>query len=134
MLVSHLLLPSVFFAQEGKAPLPRNTPERLTLVDAAICERIDDRLPVNQAVVFSMTLEEIVCYTAFDPVPEETVIYHEWYRKDTHASRIKLKLSPPRWATISRIQLREADKGPWRVEIVDDQGKVYRTLRFSITD
>ncbi|MBW1786192.1 MAG: DUF2914 domain-containing protein [Deltaproteobacteria bacterium] len=134
LLISHLLLPSALFAGEGKAPSPPKKPGRPTLVDAAICEGVDNRRPVNRAVVFSMTLGEVICYTTFDPVPKKTAIFHEWYRKDTLTSKKKLKLSPPRWSSISRIQLREADKGPWRVEIVDDRGKVYRTLRFSITD
>jgi hypothetical protein len=30
--------------------------------------------------------------------------------------------------------LRETDKGPWRVEISDQNGRVFSTLRFSITD
>jgi len=38
------------------------------------------------------------------------------------------------WSTYSQIQLRETDKGPWRVEISDQNGKVFDVLRFSITD
>jgi hypothetical protein len=45
-----------------------------------------------------------------------------------------LTLKPPRWSTFSSIQLREADKGPWRVEIVDEKDRLHKTLRFSITD
>jgi hypothetical protein len=53
---------------------------------------------------------------------------------DELSAKIKLTLNPPRWATRSSIQLRETDKGPWRVEIVDAEDKVLYTLRFSITD
>ena len=50
------------------------------------------------------------------------------------ATTKKLFLTPPRWATLSSIQPRNSDKGPWRVEIADKNGKIYQTLRFSITD
>ena len=133
-LIFSLLSSSVLFAGKDDAPPSSKTPERLALVDAAMCENIDSQQPVNRAVVFSVTLGEVICYTAFDPVPKKTAIFHEWYHKDALTSKKKLKLSPPRWSSISRIQLREADKGPWRVEIVDDEGKILRTLRFSITD
>ena len=56
LLISHLLLPSALFAGEGKAPSPPKKPGRPTLVDAAICEGVDNHRPVNRAVVFSMTL------------------------------------------------------------------------------
>jgi hypothetical protein len=128
------LLPSQTPAQDRGAASPQAKPERLTLVDAVMCEGVQDSLPLRPAVVFSLSLGEVICYTAFDPVPEKTVIFHDWYRKDTLTSRVKLMLSPPRWSTMSRILLREADKGPWRVEITDEKGKIYRTLRFSITD
>ena len=129
-----LLLPIALFAGEEVAPADTKRPERLTLVDAAMCEKIEDGRLSNRAVVFSTTLGNVTCYTAFDPVPEKTDIYHEWYRKDSLASRMKLTLQPPRWSSVSTIQLREADKGPWRVEIVDGRGNIFKTLRFSITD
>jgi hypothetical protein len=50
------------------------------------------------------------------------------------STKKKLFLKPPSWSTYSSIQLREADKGPWRVEVTDDKGKLFATLRFSVTD
>jgi hypothetical protein len=32
------------------------------------------------------------------------------------------------------VELRDADKGPWRVEISDEKGIIFHMLRFSITD
>ncbi|MBW2108934.1 MAG: DUF2914 domain-containing protein [Deltaproteobacteria bacterium] len=99
-----------------------------------MCEKIQDYVPQNPAIVFPVALEKVSCFTAFDPVPEKCVIYHNWFHRDTLSTRIKLSLQPPRWSTFSSIQLREADKGPWYVEITDEGGRVFRVLRFSITD
>jgi hypothetical protein len=106
----------------------------LTLAQAVMCEEIRDNAPYNQGVVFSMANERVCCFTMFDPVPERTFIYHRWFCRDRLITSIKLSLQPPRWSTVSRIQLREADKGPWRVEITDQTGRVFGKLRFSITD
>jgi hypothetical protein len=106
----------------------------LTLAQAVMCEEVRDNAPYNQGVVFSMANEKVCCFSTFDPVPERTFIYHRWFRRDRLITSIKLSLQPPRWSTVSRIQLREADKGPWRVEITDQTGRVFRILRFSITD
>ena len=108
--------------------------KRLTLAQAVMCEEIREHVPHNQAVVFPIANGKVCCFTAFDPVPERTFIYHRWLRRDRLITRVKLSLQPPEWSTVSRIELREADKGPWRVEITDQAGTVFRILRFSITD
>ncbi|MBW1743162.1 MAG: DUF2914 domain-containing protein [Deltaproteobacteria bacterium] len=99
-----------------------------------MCEEIDGLTPENQAIVFSIAIGRVSCFTSFDPVPEDTYVYHSWFFRNKLSNRIKLSLQPPRWSTFSSIQLREADQGPWRVEITDRDGRLLRLLRFSITD
>ena len=117
---------------ENNSPAPES--KKLTLVQAVMCEGIQDFKPWNQAVVFSITIGKVACFTSFDPVPEKSYIYHNWYHRDNLSKRMKLFLQPLRWSTFSSIQFREADKGLWRVEITDPEGNVFYILRFSITD
>ena len=128
-----LLLPRAL-AQQNRTSPPPDSPEQLTLSQSVVCEGIRDFAPQNEAAVFSITLGEIFCYSFFEPIPKETFIYHNWYFRDKLAARIKLTLKPPRWRTYSSIQLRENDKGPWRVEVTGENGHKYRIIRFSITD
>jgi hypothetical protein len=121
-------------AQEQGKPEVVGKEKVLALSEAFLCENILNAQPKNRAVVFSIALEKIVCYTAFDPVPENSIIYHKWYHKDELNKKTRLSLKPPRWAVFSRILLREAHKGPWRIEIVDRADKVFQVLRFSIVD
>jgi hypothetical protein len=115
-----------------RAPVPAS--QQLSLVQAVMCEEIKDHAPHNQAIVFSVTNGSTSCFTYFDPVPEKTYIFHNWFYRDKLITRIKLLLQPPRWSTFSRIQLREADKGPWRVEITDRKDVLFSIVRFSVTD
>jgi len=101
---------------------------------AVICEEIKDRAPYNPGVIFSSSLGSVVCFTEFDLLSERTVIYHKYYFRDKLSAKKKLTLNPPNWATFSSIQLRETDKGPWRVEIVDAEDNILYILRFSVTD
>jgi hypothetical protein len=107
---------------------------KLSLVQGLICEDMKDGIPSNPAVAFSISTGKVYCYTLFDQIPEDTVVYHHWFFRDKPSARIRLTLKQPRWSTYSSIQLREADKGPWRVEISDAGGRVLKTLRFSVTD
>ncbi|MFO8082741.1 MAG: DUF2914 domain-containing protein [Desulfobacterales bacterium] len=113
---------------------PAVTPEKLTLTEAYMCEAVENFAPVNPAVVFSISAESVCCFSAFEPVPEKTIIYHKWYRKDRLSTTQTLSIEPPSWKTYSSIQLREADKGPWKVEIIGPKGQIMKILRFSITD
>ncbi len=124
-------------AQESPStdrPLEESNNVQLHLARATMCEAVENLLPVNSAVVFSVTRGRVYCYTLFDTVSAPTQIHHRWYHRDELTTQIRLKLYPPRWATYSLIRLREADKGPWKVEITDSQGRVLKVLRFSITD
>jgi len=120
-------------------PLPswgQDTSEtaRPTLAKAVMCETIEEYAPVNTAVVFSIERGRISCYTEFDPVPEKTYVHHKWYRRDSLVTVKRLTINPPRWSSFTSVQLRDSDKGPWRVEITDANDALMRTLRFSITD
>jgi hypothetical protein len=106
----------------------------IVLERALMCEEIQELIPHNQTTVFSIERRQAICFTSFDPVPEKTIIYHQWFHRDQPSAKIKLTLKPPRWSTYSSIQFRAEDIGPWRVEIIDSQGHILGELRFSITD
>ncbi len=121
-------------AQEGASNTAAKDSRGLSLSQAVMCEGIKDYEPVNKAVVFSMEIGKIYCFTSFDHIPKKTVIYHNWYRSDKLVTTKRLSLQPPKWSTFSSIQLREADIGPWRLEIKDQAKKVLRIVKFSVTD
>ena len=99
-----------------------------------MCEYIEDFAPMNQAVVFSIDVGKISCFTSFSDIKQPTYAMHKWYRRDELVTTKRLSLKPPSWSTYSSIQLREADKGPWRVEILNHRSQLMKTLRFSVTD
>lgn len=109
-------------------------PEPLRLVRAVMCEQIKGYEPVHPAVVFSIDRGKVSCFTAFDRISEKTYSYHKWYRRDSLITVKRLTINPPRWSSFTSVQLRDADKGPWRVEVTDENDTLLHTLRFSITE
>lgn len=134
MLCINLVFALQAFPQDNQSSSSNPASKKLKMDRAIMCEEIKDLVPQNPAVVFSIKIGKVSCFTSFDPVPEKTFIYHNWFHRDDPSTKKRLTLQPPRWATYSTIQLRETDKGPWRVEISDQQGNVLGILRFSITD
>ncbi len=130
--VTLALVHIVCLAEDNLSPAKVPPP---VLKKAVLCEKVlNSTRPINEGVVFSASLGRLVCFTYFEPVYEETVIYHKFYFKDKLSSKFKLALDPPRYAQKSIIYLRESDKGPWRVEITDADDNIFSTIRFSITD
>lgn len=130
-IITFLLSP---FSVQSQSETNDTTTAKISLVQAVMCEDIQELTPQNSTTVFSVERRKAVCYTSFDPVPAETVIYHHWIHRDRSSVRIKLILQPPMWSTYSSIQLRAEDLGPWRVEVTDAQGQIFQVLRFSISE
>jgi hypothetical protein len=134
LLCISLVLGGKVFSQEASSASPASSAEKLTLVQATMCASLKEGTPCNPGAVFPVNQGKVLCFSSFDPVPRKTIIYHNWFQRDVLITRQKLTLNPPRWSTYSTIQLREADKGPWRVEITDPDAQIIEVLRFSITD
>jgi hypothetical protein len=117
-------------AQEKSAPQDTG----LILTKAVMCEAIKTLEPFNTAVAFPISVGKISCFTTFIGIGSATHALHKWYRRDILMTTKRLTLKPPNWSTYSSIQLREADKGPWRVEILSADNRLLKTLRFSVTD
>jgi hypothetical protein len=124
----------LFFPLNFLKNVPAADADQPILSEAVMCEEIFSDAPRNPTVVFSASKQKAVSFTVFDPVPQKTVIYHNWYHRDVPSAKIRLQLKPPRWSTYSSIQLRRTDIGPWRVEITDEKGNIFGVLRFSVTD
>jgi hypothetical protein len=134
LLCMALLLGGKAFSQESPSSSPAAGAEKPTLAQASLCASLKEGSPCNPGVVFPVSQGKVLCFSSFDPVPRRTSIFHNWYHRDVLITRQKLTLNPPRWSTYSTIQLRESDKGPWRVEISDQDERTLEILRFSITD
>ena len=118
-------------AEQGPATGKTTSP---VLKKSVMCESLQDGLPVNQTIVFDVSKGTAYCWSNFDPVAEEGVVYHKWYRKGELISTNKLAVHPPRWAVYSILRLRQADVGPWRLDITNENGDILKTHRFSITE
>ena len=136
ILLIMFLLPTIALGQAAQEPpvVPPVAPKKLALGATAICENVVSGIPENKAVAFSISLKRVYCYTNFTSVPEKTFTFHNWYFRDNLKASIKLVLRPSRWSTYSAMELRSSDKGPWRVEVTDEEGNILSTQRFSIID
>jgi hypothetical protein len=112
----------------------KNGPPVLVLGESTVCEDVRNGEPAQPAVAFSVTLKRVYCFSDFISVLKTSVTYHNWFYRDSLKASVKLTVRPPRWSTYSSVQLRDSEKGPWRIEITDEEGDILGTLRFSVID
>lgn len=106
----------------------------ITLSHAVMTSAVVDREPVDGATSFPADVGQIVCFTRIAS-SEETVIYHAWRHGDTLRAKVQLSVGKSSsWRTWSTKRINPSWTGAWTVDVEDADGKVLRTLTFTIGD
>ena len=123
-----LLIPSSppLWAQEAPGSL-------LEVYKAAICPQIVERQPVEQGVKYPADVGKVYCFSHISNIESTTQIQHVWYYENIERARVALKVQPTSWRTYSSKRIMSSDTGRWRVDILDRDGNVLKTLGFDIT-
>ena len=99
-----------------------------------VCSGIESGKPLGRSVVFSAAQGTLYCYSDFTRVAAVEHIAHRWFFWEREVAHFNLTLQPPRWSAYSSLKAGPEKKGPWRVEVLDQDGAVYAEARFSIVD
>jgi len=105
----------------------------LTIEVGVICEQIEEREPVNADSTFAVTVEKLYCFTKIAGAEVQTMISHVWYWGEIERARIELPVRSISWRTYTAKKIQEHETGNWRVDILDTDGTVLKTIRFNIT-
>lgn len=125
LFISLLLLPPCqLLAEEGA----------LSVEEISITTRIIRGNPVDAVQrISSMAIKEIYCFTkVVSPDDGQREIIHAWYRKDELISRFRLPVSGTSWRTYSKKLVTRDMAGEWRVEVLDSEGKLLKTTKFTL--
>ncbi len=105
---------------------------RVKINRIAVCRSIEEREPVDIASEFPSDIGKVWCFTEAIEVGPETAITHVWYHRDIKRASVKLKVQGLRWRTYSSKNIWPTWTGPWRVEILDEDGAVLERISFTI--
>jgi len=99
-----------------------------------VCDSIASGKPQGRAIVFSAAQATLYCYSDFERVAAPEQITHRWFFRDREVAQYRLAIQPPRWSSYSSLKIPAGSKGPWRVDVLDQNNELYGTARFSIVD
>lgn len=106
--------------------------ELLEVSQAVICREITDRQPVEPGVRFPAAVGRLYCYSRLSNVSATATIVHAWVFGDTERARVELPVHSPAWRTFSSKRIMPHEVGRWRVDILDQDGNVLKTLCFDV--
>jgi len=122
-----LILWSMFFFVAG------TNAWALEVSEAVITTDIIDRSPVDAIESYFADVGKIYCFTRIEgALEEETSVSHVWYYEDKEMARITLPVRSAYWRTWSSKNILPAWTGDWRVEILNEDGDLIKSISFNL--
>lgn len=118
-------------ASQEKASIQENP--SIQIARTAICTDVVEREPVEIGESFNSSVGKLFCFTNIVGVNTPIEITHAWYFGDAEMARVNLPVRSPNWRTYSSKIILAREIGNWRVDVIGPDGKVLKTLEFTIT-
>lgn len=106
---------------------------QLEVSAAAVCKNVVSLEPVDSGISFPVSLGMLYCFTRITGAQSPTQITHVWYFDGTERARVDLAVNSGSWRTYSSKIIQSYEMGAWRVDVLDSDGKMLKTLDFEVT-
>jgi hypothetical protein len=100
---------------------------------ATICKDVVDREPVDSGNSFTADVGKLYCFTKIMGAESPTHVTHVWYFDGTERARVDLAVNAASWRTFSSKIIQAHELGAWRVDVLDADGNVLKSLDFEVT-
>jgi hypothetical protein len=100
---------------------------------ATVCRDVVDREPVDSGNSFTVSVGKLYCFTKIEGAESPTQVTHVWSFDGTERARVDLAVNAASWRTFSSKIIQAHELGAWRVDVVDAEGNVLKTLDFEVT-
>ena len=105
---------------------------QLEVAAAVICTNVAGLEPADSGTSFAATVGKLYCFTKIAGAQSPTQITHVWYFDGTERARVDLAVNSVSWRTYSSKNIGSHEMGAWRVDVLDSNGKVLKTLEFEV--
>lgn len=99
--------------------------------ESAIGTSIDNRSPAGVATQFPADVGKVVAFTKIRGAESSTVT-HRWVHAGKTMLEVKLSIGGSPWRVWSEKNIRQGQEGDWKVEVIDADGKVVKTIDFKV--
>jgi hypothetical protein len=106
--------------------------EGIEITELVITSKIVKGNPVDSIKQLSSNSDKnLYCFTRLvAPEGGEENIKHLWYKGDEKVAEYTLPVKGQKWRTYSKKRILKGSAGEWRVDVVDESGKLLKTVKF----
>lgn len=106
--------------------------ESIRITELAVTTKIVKGNPIDLVRrISSSSVKSLYCFTRMTaPEGTDTTIKHVWYNGDEKVGEYELPVKGARWRTYSKKNIQKGWSGDWRVEVLDSNGKLMKTIKF----
>lgn len=106
--------------------------KEMTLARAVVGTGVDNMEPVGVAETFPAATEKVFCFVEANNISKDMEISFAWSVGGKEVRTINLPVKAgPKWRTWAYKNL-AGQKGDWKVEIKDAEGKVLKEVKFKV--
>jgi len=106
--------------------------KEMTLARAVVGTGVDNMEPVGAAASFPAATEKVYCFIEASNIPKDMELSFVWSLGGKEVRKINLPVKAgPKWRTWAYKNV-AGQKGDWKVEIKDAEGKVLKEINFKV--
>lgn len=106
----------------------------LQITEMAVTTKVVKGNPIDSVRrISSSSVKALYCFTRFSgPADTDTTITQVWYLNDKVMGEYEMPVKGAHWRTHSKKEVRKGLSGEWRCEVKDSEGKVLKSVSFTM--
>ncbi len=105
----------------------------VSLKKITICEKVENRDPVNPGTEFPSSIGELACHTVISSKMDSQPIQHLWYKDGILMATVDLSVgNSMNWRTWSTKKLITGFEGDWEVVVITSDGTELGKVSFKV--
>lgn len=115
------------------APAPLLAADQgIRITELAVTTKIAKGNPIDLVHrISSSSVKSLYCFTRMTAPPDtDTTISHVWYKDGEKVGEYELPVKGEKWRTYSKKNIQRGWAGEWRVEVLDSDGNLMKTIKF----
>ena len=104
----------------------------MAITRAVVGTGVENKEPAGAAETFPATTEKVYCFIEVTNIGKDTEVSFVWFQGDMELRKINVPLQAgPKWRTWTYKNI-GGQKGDWKVEIKDAEGKLLKDVKFKV--
>lgn len=106
----------------------------IKITEMAVTTKIVKGNPIDSVSrISALSVKALFCFTRLNKdLEEDASVKHVWYKNNQVVAEYDLPVKGKHWRTYSRKLIGKGASGDWRVDVLDEEGNLLKSVNFRI--